>query len=62
MFEQSILSEGKTRKRWTIPLVILGELAIVGVLVLIPLLYVQTLPMAEITSILTLPPPPPNVT
>jgi protein TonB len=58
MFEQSIL-QGKTRKQWTIPLVILGELAIVGVLVLIPLLYVQTLPMADITSILTLPPPPP---
>jgi protein TonB len=59
MFEQSILPTGKTRKPWTISIAILAELAIVGVMVLIPLIFVQSLPMAELTSILTMPPPPP---
>ncbi len=59
MFEQSILPRGRTRSRWAVPLVMLGELAIVGVLILIPLIYVQALPMAQLTSMLTLPPPPP---
>jgi periplasmic protein TonB len=59
MFEQSFLPSGKTRKPWTISLAIAAELAIVGVLLLVPLIFVQSLPMADIASILTLPPPPP---
>jgi len=59
MFEQSILASGKTRKAWTVPLAILGELAMVGILILVPMFFVQSLPMTEITSILTMPPPPP---
>ncbi|HLW77752.1 MAG TPA: hypothetical protein VKS01_12220, partial [Bryobacteraceae bacterium] len=38
---------------------IASELLVIGVLILIPLIYVQALPMATLTSLLTLPPPPP---
>lgn len=59
MFEQSILPSGTTRKRWTVSVAVLVQLVIVGVIMAIPLLYVQSLPMAELTSILMMPPPPP---
>ncbi len=47
MFEQSILSERKTRRPWTTGVAIVIEMAIVGVLLLVPYMYVQTLPMAR---------------
>lgn len=59
MFEQSILKEGKTRRPWTIGLAVILELAVVGVLILIPLLYVQAIPIPELNSMLIAPPPPP---
>jgi len=59
MFEQSILSAKNPRKRWTILIATLAEIAIVGVLLLVPLIFVQSLPMADISSMLIAPPPPP---
>jgi periplasmic protein TonB len=59
MFEQSIVHKGKSRKPWAIALAMLVELGVVGLLVLIPLIFVQAIPMPEFTSILTLPAPPP---
>ena len=58
MFEQSMLCPGGTRKRWLVALVILGQLIAVGVVILIPMLYLQVLPAPELTSILVAPPPP----
>jgi periplasmic protein TonB len=59
MFEQSILRNSNGRKKWTIGLAILAEMAVVGMLVLIPLMYVQAIPTPELMTELTLPPPPP---
>lgn len=56
MFEQ--LPSGKSRKWWTIPLAVLGEILIIGILILIPLFYTQVLPTPELVAALTLPPPP----
>jgi protein TonB len=59
MFEQSLITAEKGRQKWTVPLAILGKLMIVGILVLVPLVYVQILPAPELISRLTLPPLPP---
>ena len=58
MFEQSLLPKGHTR-RWTVGVALLIEAAVVGILVLIPLLYVQVIPMPDLVTALTAPPPPP---
>lgn len=59
MFEQTFIPEGKTR-RWNVVLAIAGQLLVVGILVVIPLMYVQVLPTPELVSgILLAPPPPP---
>ncbi|MBV8817225.1 MAG: energy transducer TonB [Acidobacteriaceae bacterium] len=60
MFEQTFV-EGtvKTRKPWTVFLSFLLQTLMVGVLVLIPLIYTDTLPKAQLTSFLVAPPPPP---
>jgi periplasmic protein TonB len=58
MFEQSLLPKGKTRRPWTIAVAVLIEAAIVAVLVLLPLIYVQAIPMPDLVTALTLPPPP----
>lgn len=59
MFEQSILSEARTHKTWTVALVFAAQIAAVGVMILIPILFLQPLPMAEVTAMLVAPPPPP---
>jgi len=58
MFEQSLLPSGRTR-RWTVGVALLIEAVVVGILVLIPLLYVQAIPMPDLVTALTAPPPPP---
>ncbi len=58
MFEQTFV-QGKTRSAWTVTLSLIGELLGVLVLVLIPLIYTDTLPRATLASMLTAPPPPP---
>jgi periplasmic protein TonB len=58
MFEQSLLPKGHTR-RWTVGVALLIEVLVVGFLVLIPLLYVQVIPMPDLVTALTAPPPPP---
>lgn len=59
MFEQSLLSKGKTRRGWATGLAVLIEAAVIGVLILIPLFYVQAIPAPDLVTALTLPPPPP---
>jgi protein TonB len=58
MFEQSLLPSGRTR-RWTVGVALLIEAVVVGILVLIPLLYVQAIPMPDLVTALTAPAPPP---
>jgi protein TonB len=59
MFEQSLVPSGKGRRPWTVALALIGQVFVLTVLILIPLLYVQSLPMREFTSTLVAPPPPP---
>jgi protein TonB len=59
MFEQMILSEPKGRRRWTVVLAFAGQSVMLGALIAIPLLSVQQLPLADLTSVLIAPAPPP---
>ena len=59
MFEQSLLPRGVGRKPWIMSGVILGQLLVVALMVAIPLLYLQVLPMPQLTTMLVAPPPPP---
>lgn len=56
-----IYSAAKTDnwKRATIPIAYVCEILLVGVLVLIPLIYTQALPKAQLMTFLVAPPPPP---
>src|ERR1700716_3955017 len=60
MFEQTFVEgTAKTSKPWTVMLSFLGQCALITVAVLIPLIYTDTLPRAQLTSFLVAPPPPP---
>ncbi|HZU29186.1 MAG TPA: energy transducer TonB [Bryobacteraceae bacterium] len=60
MFEQTFVEgTGKTRKGSAVILSFLFQLLGIAVLVIIPLIYTDTLPRAQLTSFLTAPPPPP---
>jgi len=60
MFEQTFVEgTGKTRKGSAVILSFLAQLAGIAILVLIPLIYTDTLPRAQLSSFLTAPPPPP---
>src|ERR1039458_1550130 len=56
-----IYSASKTGdwKRATLPIAYILEVIIIGVLVLIPLIYTQALPKAQLMTFLSAPPPPP---
>jgi periplasmic protein TonB len=62
MFEDSLIESGgklKTKRGWT-SLVSFGiQVAIVGVLVLIPLIFTEALPKTQLMTFLVAPPPPP---
>jgi protein TonB len=60
MFEQTFVDGvGKTNKGWTVILSFGMQIIAVTILVLIPLIYTDTLPKAQLTSFLVAPPPPP---
>lgn len=60
MFEQIILSQSQSaRSRWALAAAFFGELLLVGIVIAIPLLSVQQLPLPEISTVLIAPPPPP---
>ena len=60
MFEQTFVeSTGKTRKAGTVLLSFVGQIMMVGVLILIPLIFTDTLPRTTLTMFLSAPPPPP---
>jgi len=59
MFEQTFVSRGKTNTPWTLLVAFAGELVLVAVAVLTPLIYLQALPRAQLTNAIFLAPPPP---
>jgi hypothetical protein len=59
MFEQIILSPPKGRTRRAMMLALVGQLALVAVLIAIPLLSVEQLLLADLNTVLIAPPPPP---
>ncbi len=60
MFEQTFVEgTGKTKRGWTVILSFMFQMLLVGVMILIPLIYTDTLPKATLTSFLVAPPPPP---
>jgi protein TonB len=60
MFEQSLIDEkNKTQKASSIFISFLVQVLLLGVLVVIPLIYFEALPMATLSASLVAPPPPP---
>src|SRR6202522_949272 len=62
MFEDSLIESGnklKTKRLSTTVLSFFGQFALVGILILIPLIYTDALPKGMTMSFLVAPPPPP---
>jgi protein TonB len=62
MFEDSLLESGgrlKTRRGRTTTFAIILEIAMIGVMVLIPLIFTEALPKQQLMTFLVAPPPPP---
>jgi protein TonB len=62
MFEDSLIESGgklKTKRLYTSILSFVGQFALVGVLILIPLIYTDALPKSMTMTFLVAPPPPP---
>ena len=61
MFDQTFV-EGrqKTKKPYTIVFSLLVQISTICVLILIPLVYTEALPNAQLKSMLVAPPPPPQ--
>src|SRR5687767_3079539 len=62
MFEQTFVESvrtGKTNKPLSVLISFVIQILMVGVLILIPLIYTDTLPRTQLTSLLVAPPPPP---
>jgi protein TonB len=60
MFEQSFVEDaGKTNKTWTVLVSFIGQLLLIGVAIIIPMIYFDALPKNQLTSFLVAPPPPP---
>jgi protein TonB len=60
MFEQSLVERPKgARQLLTITISFIGQMLGIGILILIPMIYFDTLPATQLTSFLVAPPPPP---
>ncbi len=60
MFEQTFVDgTGKTNKGWTVVVSFMLQVLFIGIMILIPLIYTDSLPKATLTSFLVAPPPPP---
>src|SRR5438045_5409145 len=62
MFEDSLIESGgrlSTKRGMTTTLSFLLQVALVGILILIPLLYTEALPKQQLMTFLVAPPPPP---
>jgi periplasmic protein TonB len=62
MFEQTFVESvrtGKTNKTWTVLVSFIGQIILIIVAVIIPMIYFDALPKSQLTSFLVAPPPPP---
>jgi protein TonB len=60
MFEQTFVEGvGKTNTTWTVLVSFMGQMVLIGIAVLIPMIYFDALPKSQLTSFLVAPPPPP---
>lgn len=60
MFEQTFVDDmARTNKSWTVVVSFIGQCLMIGVAILIPLIYTDSLPRTQLTSFLVAPPPPP---
>ncbi len=62
MFEDSLLESGgrlKTNRGKTTAFAVFLEIILVGILILVPLIYTEALPKAQLMNLLMAPPPPP---
>lgn len=63
MFDEMVVSGkpgemARTRKPWSVTVSVILQAAVLGALLLIPLIYTQTLPNAMLSTFLVAPPPP----
>ncbi|HTQ57703.1 MAG TPA: energy transducer TonB [Bryobacteraceae bacterium] len=60
MFEQTFVEgQGKTNRTWTVLVSFIGQMVVIAVAILIPMIYFDALPKSQLTSFLVAPPPPP---
>jgi protein TonB len=60
MFDQTFVDGvGKTNKSWTVMVSFIGQIALITVAVILPLIYTDVLPSTTLQSFLVAPPPPP---
>lgn len=60
MFEQTFVDGvGKTNKSWTVVVSFVGQIVLITVAVILPLIYTEVLPTTTLQSFLVAPPPPP---
>ncbi|HUB82993.1 MAG TPA: TonB family protein [Bryobacteraceae bacterium] len=60
MFEQTFVEgQGKTNKSWTVLVSFVGQIVLIVVAVILPLIYTDVLPATTLQSFLVAPPPPP---
>ncbi|MGO9259563.1 MAG: energy transducer TonB [Bryobacteraceae bacterium] len=59
LFEQTFVGTGSTKKTWTVMLAFIAQIVFLTILVIIPMVWFDVLPMATLTSFLVAPPPPP---
>jgi protein TonB len=59
MFEQTFVETGKTKKTSAIIISFITQIAFVGVLIIMPMIFFEQLPGAQLISSLVAPPPPP---
>src|SRR5215472_4744201 len=60
MFEQTFVEGvGKTNRGWTVIVSFGGQILMIGIAVIIPMIYFDALPKGQLTSFLVAPPPPP---
>jgi len=60
MFEQTFVEgTGKTNKSWTVLVSFIGQIVLIIVAVILPLIYTDVLPATTLQSFLVAPPPPP---
>jgi protein TonB len=60
MFEQTFVEGvGQTKRGWTVLVSFIGQICLIGIAVIIPMIYFDALPKGQLTSFLVAPPPPP---